>query len=69
MEMKDCPVDWIDNNAWINMYKDIYGADKLDSMKGIRDYFYNNLNEFKSIYDSNSPHTIELPGGYQTKLN
>lgn len=64
IDMKDCPVDWIDINAWINMYKDIYGADNLECMKGIKDYFYNNINEFKAIYDSNTPHKIELPGGY-----
>lgn len=69
IEMKECPVKWIDVNAWTNMYKEIYGADRLDSMKGIKDYFYNHLEEFKGIYDSNTPHKMELPGEWHTKLD
>lgn len=51
--VKNNPVDWIDQNSWPDIYKQIMGADAL--FPGIEEYFYNNIQLFKEYYDSAEP--------------
>lgn len=67
IKVKPNPVKWIDQNSWPDIYKQIYGANFL--FPGLEDYFYNNLDSFKYIYDSSEPENLKLPGEWDEKLN
>jgi len=66
---KDCPVDWINENAWNEMYKNFFGLNLVGSYKGIMDDFFDHLDEWRHIYDSNEPQDEKLPRGWDEKLN
>lgn len=63
------PTDWIADNSWPEMYRQFYKMDELSSLKGIKDYFMQNTQEFKPMFDSPNPHECQLPGQWHSKLN
>lgn len=51
------------------MYRQFYKMDDLSALCGIKDYFMQNTELFKVLFDSSNPHECELPGKWHTKLN
>ena len=41
----------------------------FEPFKGIDDYFMKNADDFKTIFESNSPHKVSLPWEWNKKLN
>ena len=63
------PTNWVSENSWPNMYRQIYGMSKLDVFEGFDKHFLNEPNEFKEIFDSQNPHETPLPEPWNSKLN
>jgi dynein heavy chain len=64
-----CPVDWISENAWNEIYKSFYGLDKLETYSGILADFTEGIDEWKVIYDAAEPQDLELPRGWSDRLS
>lgn len=67
--VEDNPTTWIAENSWPEMYRQFYKMDDLEGLKGMREYFMKNSEEFKALFDSNDPHEVDLPGPWHEKLN
>lgn len=50
------PTNWITDNTWPDIYKQFYKMEELDAFVGIKDYFINNSDKFKSMFDCADPH-------------
>ena len=62
------PTDWISENTWPDMYRQIYGLSQLPAFKGFEEYFTKKISLFKRIYDSSNPHEEPLPEEWNDKL-
>lgn len=51
------------------MYRQIYGLSQLASFAGFEQFFMTNFDDFKSFFDSQTPHLSPLPEPWDTKLN
>lgn len=56
IEIKQNPTNWISENAWPTMFRELYGMDHLENFKGIEKHFMENSHEFKDIFDSKDAH-------------
>ena len=64
------PTTWINENAWPEVYKLIYGmSTTLQCFKGLDEYFMKKSDEFKGIFDSVNAHEEPLPEYWNNKLN
>ena len=64
------PTTWINENAWPDVYKQIYGmSTTLSTFKGLDEYFMKKADEFKGIFDSSNAHEEPLPEYWNNKLN
>jgi dynein heavy chain len=52
IKVEDNPTTWISENGWGEMYRQFYKMDDLEGLKGIKDYFMNNAEQFKELFDS-----------------
>jgi dynein heavy chain, axonemal len=64
------PTTWINENAWPDVYKQIYGmSTTLSAYKGLDEYFMKKPDEFKNIFDSSNAHEEPMPEYWNNKLN
>jgi dynein heavy chain, axonemal len=64
------PTTWINENAWPDVYKQIYGmSTTLSAFKGLDEYFLKKPEEFKNIYDSSNAHDEPMPEYWNKKLS
>ncbi|XP_069499778.1 dynein axonemal heavy chain 12 [Ambystoma mexicanum] len=56
---------WLPDKSW----DEICRASDLASLKGVREHFSGNVNEWRKIYDSKEPHSVPLPKPWDEKLN
>ena len=63
------PTDWLGDLEFAETYKQIYGMSQLDSLKGFDKFFMENSKEFQTLFDSNEPQNLPLPGGWSDKLD
>ncbi len=61
IDIKPNPTQWISENAWPNMYRQLYGMDRLPCLKGIEQFFISNSELFRPIFDSVEAHLEPLP--------
>lgn len=69
IDIKPNPTNWISENAWPTMYRELYGMDHLEKFNGIEKHFMENSHEFKDIFDSPNAHTEPLPPPWNEKMN
>lgn len=55
IKIKHNPTNWIAENTWPDLYRQIYGTSQLPAFKGFEEYFMTNINLFKGHYDANEP--------------
>ena len=48
------PTSYIDEHSWSKVYKEVHGLSTLNAFEGLEEYFMNNSNQFKKIFESNS---------------
>ncbi len=63
------PTQWISENMWSDVYRQLAGLNQLDAFKGIDIFFMENIEKFKPYYDSMNPQNDILPGDWNEKLN
>ena len=63
------PTTWIEENIWPSTFKKIYGLSTLKAFEGFDEYFMNNSEQFKKIFESNNPHKQAIPTPWEKKLN
>jgi len=51
------------------MYKTIYGLQFLNKFDGFLDYFKENVDKFKAIYNAEDPKKVMFPGEWHQKLD
>ncbi|XP_047456328.1 dynein axonemal heavy chain 7 isoform X2 [Mugil cephalus] len=59
------PCTWLPKKSW----DEICRVDEMESFKGLRQALTQLRNEWKSVYDSPSPHQTPFPGVWQEKLS
>lgn len=69
IKIKDNPTKWVDQNSWLDMFRQIHGISQLPNFKGFEDFFMTKFDEFKPMFDSQTPHTDPLPEPWNSKLN
>ncbi|KAL4440889.1 hypothetical protein ABPG74_009302 [Tetrahymena malaccensis] len=69
IHVKQNPTNWIADSSWPDIYKQLYGMNKLPNFQGIEDHFMENPDSYKDMYDAQNPHEMELPGEWNTKLD
>jgi dynein heavy chain, axonemal len=52
IEIKNNPTNWIPENQWSTVYREINGMSHLPAFEGFEDYFLKKSDLFKNIYDS-----------------
>ena len=60
---------WIDDNSWPNIWRQFYGMEQLENMKGIEKHFMEKPDDFRSIYDAVEAHEEKLPEPWESKLD
>lgn len=60
---------FIDKLAWGQMQKTIYGLKQLKGFEGFNEYFIENVEKFRAIYDAEDPKTVAFPGVWQEALD
>ena len=63
------PTSYIADNSWSEIYRQMYGLDKLKTFSGILDQFMKNSEDWKYYYDSPTPQSETLPEPWQSKLD
>ena len=63
------PTNWYPENSWPDLYRQLFGMDKLENFAGVLDFFMKNSSEFKSLFDAPDPQTHPLPEQWEAKLN
>jgi len=58
-------VDWLEVKTWL----EFLNVEQLDRFKGIAAHVANNLDAWRSLYDSLAPETCKLPEPWEGKLN
>jgi dynein heavy chain len=62
IRIRENPTNWISKNEWNNFYRQLkYMNDHFKETKGLEEYFMNNHEKFKILYDSNTMHKDPLP--------
>lgn len=56
------PVDWISDAAWVVVYRELYGLDKIPRYSGVLEHFMKNPNDWSGVYESETPHLQKFPG-------
>ena len=63
------PTNWISENAWPDVYKQLYGMSVgLSKFKGLDEYFMKKPEEFRGMFDSTTPHEEALHDYWNNKL-
>ena len=60
---------WIPQKEWSDKFRQLDGMDKLERMAGIKDKFMESPEEFRKIYNSQSPQDEPLPGELNEKMD
>lgn len=60
---------FIDSLSWGLMYKTVHGTLKLSGFDGFFDYFIENVEKFKAIYNADDPKKVKFPGEWNEKLD
>jgi len=60
---------FVDALAWGQMYKNIYGLGSLQKFDGFVQYFIDNVDKFKAIYNAEDPKKVAFPGEWNQKLD
>jgi len=55
------PTKWIQENSWPDFYRQIHGVSQLEILKEFEKKFIENDEEFKVIFESNTPHLEPIP--------
>ncbi len=64
------PTQWLGDLEWSDTYRQINVMSKvLPCFEGFEKFFMENHLEFQTIFDSNEPHNMPLPGEWNKKLN
>lgn len=58
IQVEDNPTKWVAENSWPEMYRQFFKMDELEALKGIKDYFMKNAEEFKPLFDNDDPHEV-----------
>ena len=69
IKVKQNPTDWIAENTWPDLYRQIFGTSLLQAFKGFEEYFMNNTELFRGHYDSTEPQDMMLHGDWNDKLD
>lgn len=69
IQIKENPTKWVDDNSWLDMYRQIYGIGQLPNFNGFTDFFISNCDLFKGMFDSQHPHLDPLPEPWESKLS
>uniref|UniRef100_A0A8C6FPB3 Dynein axonemal heavy chain 12 n=1 Tax=Moschus moschiferus TaxID=68415 RepID=A0A8C6FPB3_MOSMO len=56
---------WLQDKSW----EEICRASEFPAFRGLRDHFYDNISEWREIYDSKEPHNAKFPAPMDTRLN
>ncbi|KAI4563747.1 hypothetical protein MJG53_016321 [Ovis ammon polii x Ovis aries] len=56
---------WLQDKSW----EEICRASEFPAFRGLRDHFYDNVSEWREIYDSKEPHNAKFPAPMDTRLN
>lgn len=69
IEVPENPCDWLDQNTWSDIYKQVYCSNKLPCFEGFLEKFIATPDDWKTLYDSKEPEKLlnELPGEYKDK--
>ncbi|CAD8156782.1 unnamed protein product [Paramecium pentaurelia] len=62
------PTAWISDNSWPDIYRQIKGVSTIDAFKGFDQFFMDNTDQFKGIWDSSQPQKEQLPEPWQGQL-
>ena len=60
---------WIDDNSWPNIWRQFYGMEQIENMKGIEKHFMEKPDDFRNIYDAVEAHEEKLPEPWESKLD
>jgi dynein heavy chain len=60
------PTSWIAENSWPEIYRYLFGLDKLPAFKGILEEFMNNPDMWKEYYQSQNPQEELFPGKWES---
>jgi len=53
---------WVSENGWADFYRQVYGmSNSLKAFNGFLEEFEKNPDMWQPLFDSPSPHTLELP--------
>ena len=63
------PTKWIDDNSWPNIWRQFYGMEELEHMKGLEKHLMQKPDDFQRIYDSVEAHEEKLPEPFESKLD
>lgn len=63
------PTNWIPDNQWPDVYRQFYGTGHLPNFKDIHEHFMAHPDQWKPIFDSQSPQDEPLPSPYQETLD
>lgn len=63
------PTEWIAENSWPDIYRNVKGCDVIEELKGLEAHLMKNPNDFKEIFDSNNAHETPLPEPWESKLS
>jgi len=63
------PTKWIDDNSWPNIWRQFYGMEQLENMKGIEKHFMEKPDDFRPVYDAIEAHEEKLPEPFESKLD
>ncbi|KAL4464296.1 hypothetical protein ABPG72_011341 [Tetrahymena utriculariae] len=69
IKIQNNPTSWVDENSWIDMYRQIYGINLLPNFAGFEEFFMKNYDQFRPIFDSQNPHLDPLPEPWNSNLN
>lgn len=64
-ELPPVPCDWLSNKSW----GEINRLGGLPAFRGFVDHFTEEVDYYKEMNDSPTPHTFRLKGLWNTKLN
>lgn len=58
--------DYVSENAWPSIIKELSGMDQLNNCEGILDSFVNDSESWRKYYESPNPEDEELPGNWES---
>lgn len=69
IKLKPNPTSWVDENSWLDMYRQIHGINLLSNFVGFEEFFMHNFDLFKPLFDSQNPHLDPLPEPWDSQLS